>query len=298
VAGAEVTVGDLDPAAAPADLPARPLDVRSADSFAAFLADLGPLDVLVNNAGVTTTTSFLSTPAALRDLQIDVNLRGVVNGMAAALPAMVARGHGHVVNIASLAGRIPTPNAAIYSATGQVFATYTADGTQRPFPGAPAADNAVVDGADLLIFKRIVDQGRTVGTIHLRARYELYDRVRNYAGIALIVAAAAMLVALLVSSWLQKIVTRPILAIGEVARDVVAQGDYSRRAPRISDDEVGTLVDAFNNMLSEIERRTLALEASNLEKAREVLGFEARVDLDEGLARTIAWYREQTPALT
>jgi signal transduction histidine kinase/DNA-binding NarL/FixJ family response regulator/HPt (histidine-containing phosphotransfer) domain-containing protein len=160
--------------------------------------------------------------------------------------------------------------AAIYSATGQVFATYTADGTQRPFPGAPAADNAVVDGADLLIFKRIVDQGRTVGTIHLRARYELYDRVRNYAGIALIVAAAAMLVALLVSSWLQKIVTRPILAIGEVARDVVAQGDYSRRAPRISDDEVGTLVDAFNNMLSEIERRTLALEASNLEKAREV----------------------------
>jgi len=116
-AGAEVTIGDLDPAAAPADLPARPLDVRSPDSFAAFLADLGPLDVLVNNAGVTTTTSFLSTPAALRDLQIDVNLRGVVNGMAAALPTMVAQGHGHVVNIASLAGRIPTPNAAIYSAT-------------------------------------------------------------------------------------------------------------------------------------------------------------------------------------
>jgi signal transduction histidine kinase/CheY-like chemotaxis protein/HPt (histidine-containing phosphotransfer) domain-containing protein len=86
----------------------------------------------------------------------------------------------------------------------------------------------------------------------------------------LIVAVASMLVALLVSAWLQRIVTRPILAIGEVARDVVARGDYSRRVEKISADEVGSMADAFNNMLSEIERRTQALEASNLDKAREV----------------------------
>ncbi len=116
-AGATVTIGDLDPDAAPADLPALPLDVRSAEAFAAFLAAAGPVDVLVNNAGVATTTSFLATPPALRELQLDVNLRGVINGMAMALPEMVARGHGHVVNVASLAGRIPTPNAAIYTAT-------------------------------------------------------------------------------------------------------------------------------------------------------------------------------------
>jgi hypothetical protein len=116
-AGATVTIGDLEPAGAPETLAALPLDVRSAASFADFVAAVGPLDVLVNNAGVATSTSFLTTPAPLRDLQIDVNLRGVVNGMAAVLPGMVERGHGHVVNVASLAGRIPTPNASVYTAT-------------------------------------------------------------------------------------------------------------------------------------------------------------------------------------
>ena len=160
--------------------------------------------------------------------------------------------------------------AAVYSASGEVFATYSENGAPRTFPSVSAQDSVRVEDGDLLVFKQIVDRGRLVGTVHLRARYELYDRLLNYAGIALVVAVVAMLVALLVSSWLQKIVTRPILAIGEVARDVVARGDYSRRAERISTDEVGALVDAFNNMLSEIERRTQALEASNLEKAREV----------------------------
>jgi signal transduction histidine kinase/CheY-like chemotaxis protein/HPt (histidine-containing phosphotransfer) domain-containing protein len=160
--------------------------------------------------------------------------------------------------------------AAVYSARGEVFASYVAGGATRPFPGVPAHDSVLIENGELLVFKQIVDRGRVVGTVHLRARYELYDRMLSYAGIALVVALAAMLVALLVSAWLQKIVTRPILAIGEIARDVVAQGDYSRRAERISSDEVGTLADAFNNMLSEIERRTRALEASNLEKAREV----------------------------
>ena len=160
--------------------------------------------------------------------------------------------------------------AAIYASDGTVFASYAAEATTQPFPSAPAQDSVRVDNGDLLVFKQIVDQGRIVGTIHLRARYELFDRVLNYGGIALVVAVIAMLVALLVSSWLQKIVTRPILAIGEVARGVVERSDYSRRAERISSDEVGALVDAFNNMLSEIERRTQALEASNLEKAREV----------------------------
>ena len=160
--------------------------------------------------------------------------------------------------------------AAVYAASGSVFASYTAEGAPQALPPLAATDGVWVEGGDLVVFKPIVDRGRTLGTIHLRARYELYDRVATYGGIAVIVAIAAMLVALLVSAWLQRIITRPILAIAEIARDVMAQGDYSRRAERISEDEVGSLVDAFNNMLSEIERRTQAIEASNIEKAREV----------------------------
>ena len=172
--------------------------------------------------------------------------------------------------------------AAVYSSSGAVFATYSAEAASQPFPSVPGEDSVRVENGELLVFKQIVDRGQRVGTFHLRARYELWDRVLSYAGIALIVTAVAMLVALLVSAWLQKIVTRPILAIGEVARDVVARGDYSRRAERISADEVGALVDAFNNMLSEIERRTQALEASNFEKEREV---EERRDAQQEVMR-------------
>ena len=167
--------------------------------------------------------------------------------------------------------------AVVYSKNGSVFASYPADAASQAPPSVPAQDGARVDNGDLLVFKQIVDHGQVLGTIHLRARYELLDRVLNYSGIALVVAAVAMLVALLVSSWLEKIVTRPILAIGEVARDVVARGDYSRRAERISADEVGALAGAFNNMLSETERRTQALEASNVEVMRLNEELEQRV---------------------
>jgi NADP-dependent 3-hydroxy acid dehydrogenase YdfG len=95
----------------------HPLDVRDRDSFAAFLAAAGPVDVLVNNAGVAPAGRFLDLDPALLDLVVDVNLRGVLNGMRLALPAMIERGSGLVVNIASLAGRVPLPGAAVYGAS-------------------------------------------------------------------------------------------------------------------------------------------------------------------------------------
>jgi NADP-dependent 3-hydroxy acid dehydrogenase YdfG len=120
--GARIAIGDVD-----ADLAAtvagefggsgHSLDVRDRDSFARFLADVGPIDVLVNNAGVAPSGRFAETDPALIDLVVDVNLRGVVNGMRLALPGMIARGRGLVVNIASLAGRVPLPGAATYGAT-------------------------------------------------------------------------------------------------------------------------------------------------------------------------------------
>src|SRR5262249_19209195 len=120
-AGASVAIGDVDDEAAAAaavqtGATAHLLDVRDPASFATFFGAIGVPDVLVNNAGIAHADSFVNTPPELRDLQIDVNLRGVVNGMAAVIPSMIERGHGHVVNVASLAGRIPIPGAAIFSA--------------------------------------------------------------------------------------------------------------------------------------------------------------------------------------
>jgi signal transduction histidine kinase len=161
-------------------------------------------------------------------------------------------------------------SAALYDARGALFATYEREDDRRAFPELPERDSARVADRDLVLFKRIVKDGKILGTVYLRADYEIFDRVFDYLGIAAVVLAAAMLVALLISSWTQNIVTRPILAIAQIAREVVGQRDYSRRAVKMSSDEVGMLADSFNDMLTEIDRRTRELEASNARLAQEV----------------------------
>jgi len=187
--------------------------------------------------------------------------------------------------------------AAIYGPRGQVFATYAAPGVAPDFPPAPGADGVRTEADNVLVFKRIVangqvgQAGQVLGTVYLRAQYELYDRILSYAGIAAVVALLAMAVAWLVSNRLQRVITQPILAMGAAAREVVEQRDYSRRVGKTGDDEVGALVDAFNEMMGEIEQRTQALEASNIEKAREVddrrLAQQEVMRLNEELERRV-----------
>ncbi|GAB3928452.1 SDR family oxidoreductase [Kribbella albertanoniae] len=117
-AGATVHRGDLDPAGDPT---VHPLDVTSRDSFAAFidtvLAESGHIDVLVNNAGVMPLGAFLDEPDEISRVTMDVNVWGLIHGMRLVLPGMLDRHHGHIVNIASMAGKIPFPGMAVYNAS-------------------------------------------------------------------------------------------------------------------------------------------------------------------------------------
>ena len=124
--GAKVSIGDVDIELAQREAKrigaqAFLLDVRNRDSFAAFIEQtrqqLGGLYALVNNAGIMPMGYFLDESPALADAQIDINFRGVVYGMQLALPHLLAQGEGHIVNIASLAGRFAIPGAAVYTGT-------------------------------------------------------------------------------------------------------------------------------------------------------------------------------------
>jgi 2-hydroxycyclohexanecarboxyl-CoA dehydrogenase len=124
--GARVAVCDLDGAATrelAADLGglALDLDVRSTESIAAAVAateaELGPIDVLVNNAGVAGELFFTQTPPEVWDNMIAVNLRGVMAVTRAVLPGMHERGGGSIVNVASEAGRVGSQLSVVYSAT-------------------------------------------------------------------------------------------------------------------------------------------------------------------------------------
>ncbi len=173
-------------------------------------------------------------------------------------------------NLGLLRYRPQVGAAVIYNAKGARFAVFARDDSERTFPKLPEADGTRIEGHDLIAFKRIVDNGEILGTVYVRADYALYDRLTGYLFIAASVLVLAMLVAFALSAILQRLVTRPLLAVSEIARQVMETRDYSRRAQRLSTDEVGTLVDSFNGMLAEIERRTRALEESNREQAREV----------------------------
>lgn len=160
--------------------------------------------------------------------------------------------------------------AAIYNANGAIFASFTADNEPPNFPKLPDVDKVSIDGGQLVMFQRISSNDSILGTVYLRADYEMYKRSLDYLGIALVVGGCSMLVAYLLIARLGKIVIRPILAIETVAREVMQAQNYSRRAEKLSNDEVGALVDSFNAMLAEIERRTLELETSNKEILHEV----------------------------
>jgi len=126
--GARVAVGDLD-----ADLAGTTaatlggtavglrLDVSDPASFGRFLDDvessLGPLDVLVNNAGIMVVGPFVDEDDAATARELAVNVLGVVYGMRQAIPRMLRHGGGHIVNVASLASWFNTPGEATYTAT-------------------------------------------------------------------------------------------------------------------------------------------------------------------------------------
>ncbi len=124
--GSRVFIGDLDAdlaVAAAAEVGGRGLglDVRSRQSFAAFLdavdADGAPLTVLVNNAGIMPAGRFVVEDDAITDAILDVNTRGVLIGTKLALPGMLARGTGHVVNVSSYLGKVPAAGLATYCAS-------------------------------------------------------------------------------------------------------------------------------------------------------------------------------------
>lgn len=109
VVTADVVGGDVD------------LDVRDRAAFAGLVDDVaaehGRLDLLFNNAGISIGGQTHQMDGSYFDRVIDVNLRGVVNGVVAAYPRMVEQGHGHIVNTASMAGLAPTPMVAAYAMT-------------------------------------------------------------------------------------------------------------------------------------------------------------------------------------
>jgi signal transduction histidine kinase len=168
--------------------------------------------------------------------------------------------------------RKPIVAAALYDGQGRLFARFEREKGRERFPLRPEEDGYEFGDGGLVAFRGVELEGERIGMVYLRSNLdELTARIRAQAISVGVVFLAAGAMALLLSSGLQRLVSRPIRELAETARAVSERRDYSLRAGKRSSDELGRLVDAFNDMLGQIQARD-----SELLRAKEELEERVR----------------------
>ncbi len=153
--------------------------------------------------------------------------------------------------------------ACVYDSEHRVFAQYPRSDLKIPFPERPGSQEAWFTSGHLNVLRDVMLNGRSIGSVFLRSDLRgLYSRIRYNAVITAIVMLAAIALALLLSAWLQRIISVPLTQLAQVAVRVARDKDFSLRATKLSDDELGDLVECFNEMLTQIQGRDVALRGS------------------------------------
>jgi signal transduction histidine kinase/CheY-like chemotaxis protein len=131
----------------------------------------------------------------------------------------------------------------------------------RPTPEFIERNSHAFTSEGLVLYRRVATpEGRHVGVLYLLANTsELQARLERYVGILVAVTLLSLLVSLLLASQLQKVISRPILHLAEIETRVSRQKDYSLRAVKEADDELGVLIDGFNDMLGQVQSRDAEL---------------------------------------
>jgi PAS domain S-box-containing protein len=156
--------------------------------------------------------------------------------------------------------------AAIYTKEGQVFSTYLRDHGEEGFKPPPIQNYiSRFERNALIVFRPIFLGGERIGTVYIQSDLEdLYSALRQYTMVTAGLIIAASFVGLLLASRFQRVVSGPILHLVKTAKAISVRKDYTIRAEKHGQDELGLLVQGFNEMLDEIQNRDAALRASEL----------------------------------
>lgn len=158
--------------------------------------------------------------------------------------------------------------AALYGPEGKLFAHYLRmdNGLPTSLPAHSEQNGYRFEGGYLQVFQQVTMNGERVGTLFLLSDMRQWSlRAKRYTSIIIIVVLICSSLALLLSSKLQRLISKPILLLENTMRTVSANKNYEIRAPRSSGDEIGRLIDGFNTMLSEIQQRDTAFRRANEE---------------------------------
>ncbi|MFC1736932.1 response regulator, partial [Candidatus Hydrogenedentota bacterium] len=174
--------------------------------------------------------------------------------------------------------------ACLYDAENKIFAYFQREGeSSRELPPAPRPVGHYFENGRIFVFSPVLGDQERIGTIYIESNLkELYHELKIFAFVTLGTLLIASLVALVMSSTLQRIITRPITNLADAAESVSRNKNYSIRVTKESTDELGLLVEQFNEMLSEIQQRDNALQAAHDELDERVK--ERTKQLEEALA--------------
>ena len=175
--------------------------------------------------------------------------------------------------------------AAVYDSSGALFAHYPANAPATAFPPHPASDGLRFDAATLIYYLPIRQGGNDrLGTLYLRWNLaSLHREIDLYTLIAAGMMLFAMLIAYVLGRSLQQQISRPIQTLGRAAVAVSEKRDYSVRAPKLGNDELGVLTDAFNHMLDQLTADITERQAFGTRLQRQL----SRLDLLHRITRGV-----------
>lgn len=199
-----------------------------------------------------------------QDLMTQAEIIGFNSGAAMAFKDETAA----TATLSALKAKDDIVAAALYSPEGKVFAHYSQGEKRLPsaLPSHSQENSYRFEGGYLQVFQKVTMNGERVGTLYMLSDMRQWNlRAKRYTGIIVIVVLICSSLALLLSSRLQKLISKPILHLEDTMRMVSSNKNYEIRASRFYGDEIGRLIDGFNTMLSEIQLRDSALQRANNE---------------------------------
>jgi signal transduction histidine kinase/DNA-binding NarL/FixJ family response regulator len=166
-------------------------------------------------------------------------------------------------NLSALRSKPNVTFACIYDKNGRVFATFSPQHKEKGFTlTRPQIDSHYFEKNHLFLFHQIFLEKEKIGTIFIQSDLsEIRSRIKQSGGIVAIILLVGFLLAIMLSFLLQRVVSTPILNLAGIAKIISKEKDYSLRAEKQSRDEIGALIDGFNEMLDEIQKRDNELES-------------------------------------
>jgi PAS domain S-box-containing protein len=195
-------------------------------------------------------------------MEREVSILAEVIGSNSTAPLLFKDSASAEETLSALAAQPHVVYACIFGLDGEVVAKYSSSENANSFSSRPLQDNRIFYADNFMhMYKRIKFQGEFIGTVYLKYGLEEMElRTKQHLNIAFVILLVSLSVSFLLSSKLQSLISNPLLGLAEVASEVKNGKNYEIRAEKNGNDEIGILIDSFNEMLVQVQKRDAQLE--------------------------------------